>query len=259
MFDSDHMKKLVKFYRISDSSQQSAGGAISNKSRPSWFSKRACFINFVTVFGADDLFVVADGCSEATLAFVADHVDHSRIIKTSYGSGAFSFMHAARLVAQLPDKVRIYFSEDDWPVRREAPAILHEGLDIADMVSLADYPDRYVNAGQVSETGCIGNPLISDNSELTRVYLTHSTHWKLSNSACMTFATTAGIVKTDLQVYDKYTRSGYPYDFAMFRELITVHGRKLVSPIPGVGTHAESPYLTPHVDWARVVQETQQY
>ncbi len=214
-------------------------------------------MNFVSVFGTEDLFVIADNCGEDTLKYLTSRLKSERIIKTNYGSGAFSFMHAAKLAAQLPDNTRVYLSEDDWPVTRDAPVIIQEGLDIADMVCPADYPDRYVNAGQVSETGCVGNPLISDKSEETRVYLTQSTHWKISNSACMTFATTAKIVKQDLHVYEKYTHTGYPYDFAMFRELITVKGRKLCSPIPGVATHAETPYLTPLIHWKHVLEETQ--
>lgn len=246
--------RLIKIYRISDGSQRCEN--IPSKLRPPWFSKEKCFKNFVSVFGSDDLFVIADNVGDKTMVLLKRYVPIQRIIKTSYGSGAFSFIHAAKLATHFPDDTRILLSEDDWPTKQGALTILHEGLDIADYVTLGDFNDKYVNAGTQVD-GCVGNPLISQNSEVTRVYLTKSCHWKETNSATMTFSTTAGIIRKDLPTYEKYCRTGFPYDFNMHRELIAAQGRKLISPLPGVATHCETPYLTKLTDWQRVLDETQ--
>ena len=246
--------RLIKVYRISDGSQKCHN--LPSKIRPPWFSKEKCFKNFVSVFGTDDLFVIADNVGEKTMDLLRRYVPLQRIIRTTYRSGAFTFMHAAKLASKFPPDTRVYLSEDDWPVKRGAFTILHEGLDIADYVTLGDFNDKYVNAGtQVG--GCVGNPLISQNSEVTRVYLSRSCHWKETNSATMTFSTTAGVIKKDLHVYENYCRTGFPYDFNMYRELIGTRGRKLISPLPGYATHCETPYLTKLTDWERVLDETQ--
>ena len=245
---------IVSFYRISDSSQNSIDGRPCQKDRPKWFSKRACFKNFVKIFGASHLYVIADNCGSETLDFLQQFVAGSHIIRTSYSSGAYSFLHAARLASDLPTNTLVYLSEDDWPVTQNAPNVIREGLRLADMVSLGDYPDKYVDSGTVTADGTVGNPLISGQSEITRVYLSKTCHFKLTNSACMSFACRAGLIKKDLPIYEKYCNTGYPYDFAMYRELLTTHHRRLLSPIPGCATHAEIPYLTPLVDWEEVMK-----
>ena len=246
--------RLIKIFRISDGSQKCHN--VPSKIRPSWFSKEKCFKNFVSVFGTDDLFVIADNVANETMDLLRRYVPLQRIIRTTCGSGAFTFMHAAKLASKFPPDTRVYLSEDDWPVKQGALAILHEGLAMADYVTLGDFNDKYVNAGTQVD-GCVGNPLISQNSEVTRVFLSRSCHWKETNSATMTLATTAGIIKKDLHVYEKYCRTGFPYDFNMHRELIETCGRRLISPLPGMATHCETPYLTKLTDWERVLDETQ--
>ena len=246
--------RLIKIYRISDGSQKC--NTVPEKVRPPWFSKERCFRNFVAVFGSDDLFVIADNIGDKTMDLLKGYVPLQRIIRTTYGSGAFTFMHAAKLATNFPDETRVYLSEDDWAVKQGALGILHEGLDIADYVTLSDFNDKYVNAGTQVD-GCVGNPLINQNSEVTRVYLSQSCHWKETNSATMTLATTAGIIKKDLHVYEKHCQTGFPFDFYMHRELIEVLGRELISPLPGMATHCETPYLTKLTDWERVLDETQ--
>lgn len=249
LMDSHELVPIVSFYRISENTQRGPSGQQSWKQRPTWFDKRACFRKFVAVFSTKHLYVIADDCNEDTLIFLRRFVSGSRIIRTSYKSGGFSFLHAARLASALPSNTVVYLSEDDWPVTSDAPAAIREGLKLADMVTLSDYPDKYIDAGTVTTEGTVGNPLISGRSEITRVYLSAKRHFKMTNSACMTFACKAGLIKTDLGVYEKYCRSGFPHDFAMFRELLTLHKRTLISPLPGCATHAETPYLTPLVDW----------
>lgn len=72
----------------------------------------------------------------------------------------------------------------------------------------------------------------------------------------MTWAATAGIIKDDLNVYNAFSNSDFPHNFAMFRHLITHKGRRLVSLIPSKVTHCESAYLSPLIDWEAVLNRS---
>ena len=77
----------------------------------------------------------------------------------------------------------VYFAEDDYIYKKNAPTIILEGLQVGDYSSGYDHPDKYINKKDGGP-----NPFIEDGGELTRVLLTKSSHWKLTNSCCMTFA-----------------------------------------------------------------------
>lgn len=248
---------LVCFYRISDNAQNAPSGEAVSKVRPAWFNKRACFSNFVSNFGVDKLFVVADSCSDTTLSYLRRYVPNSRVICTSYKSGAYSFLHAARLASMYPDETKILLCEDDYVWLPDSKECIIQGLDIADYVTPYDASDKYVNAGTIGANGCVGNPLIQDRSETTRVFLTETCHWKETNSTTMTWAATAKTIKKDLNVYNAFCNQGFPHDYAMFRHLITQGGRRLVSPIPSKATHCELAYLSPLIDWQNVLKPFQ--
>ena len=245
---------LITFYRMSDCFQNTPSGAAVTKPRPAWFDKRACFLNFVDVFGTKNVFVVADGVGQETAAWLATIVPDCQIVRTEYKSGAFSFLHAARMATRFPDDTKIALVEDDYVWTHDAKACLSEALDIAAYATPYDAGDKYVDAGTVGPDGCIGNPLISGRSEATRVYLTKSCHWKETNSTTMTFAAKAGTIRADLDVYNAFCGTGFPFDFAMFRHLLTTKGRTLVSPIPSRATHCEAAYLAPLVDWGAIAR-----
>jgi hypothetical protein len=246
---------LVVFYRISDLTQKTASGEAFDKKRPSWWSKEKSFLNFVNVYGTEHLFVIADAVGDSTKKWLRSKVPVSQIIHTDYKSGAFSFLFAARLASKLPGNSKILFAEDDYVWCSDSKQCLLEALDIADYATPYDHLDKYQNAGTVHDNGCVGNPLISDNSEVTRLYVTESCHLKVTNSTTVTFATKAKTVKADLDLFEKYCSSGFPRDFELFRELITERSRKLVSTVPARATHCESAYLAPTIDW-QVVQQT---
>ena len=65
--------------------------------------------------------------------------------------------------------------------------------------------------GVLNEKRCI-----SEGGETTRVLITNNHHWKLTNSCCMTFATTVKVLKEDFGIYQKYCSGKHPYDFTPF-------------------------------------------
>lgn len=233
------LNELVCFYRISDEHQ-----CDNKKNKPEYATKKTCLLNFLKVFGKTNVFVIADCCSDLTLEYLSSL--GLAVIKTEFKNGAKSFLYAVDLAIQhLKDTQRVYFVEDDFLHHTQARTVLLEGLAIADYVTTYNHIDKFINAADG------GNPLITDNSEVTRVYMTKSCHWKLTNSTVMTFATSVKILKEDLDVLTYYNSGAFPHDFIMFRYLLENKKRKLISSIPGYSSHMETAYLSPHVDWEK--------
>ena len=223
-------------YRISD------GGY--NKIKPHYVTKRDVFLHFIKIFKGYDIYVVADNVSDDTFRFLSSHITPEQIFRTSLNNaGAFMFS-VNFAINMFSDTDSIYFAEDDYIYTACAPQIIEEGLLIADYSSGYDHPDKYINY-------CDGgpNPFISEGGELTRVLITKSRHWKLTNSCCMTFATSVMVLKQDYNVFLKHCSTTHPHDFDMFCELTKY--RKLVSCIPSVSTHGENMWLAKFVDWEK--------
>ena len=227
-------------YRISD------GGY--NKVKPAYVTKRSSFLHFMKVFEGHDIYVVADNVEQDTYDFLCEYVTPNRITRTSLGN-AGSFLASVQIAMNLfADEERVYFAEDDYVYTKDAPQIINEGLDIADYSSGYDHPDKYMDGGP--------NPFVEGGGEKTKVLITKSRHWKITNSFCMTFATTVDRIKEDYGIYKHYCSGTHPNDFHMFLALAKVHVRKLVSCIPAVSTHGEVAYLSPFVDWEQAAKYT---
>ena len=225
-------------YRISD------GGY--NKLKPYYVTKHGCFLHFIKIFRNYDIYVIADNVSESTYDFLKQHIDPSKIFQTSL-SNAGSFMYALKFaINNFNDNEKVYFAEDDYIYTKEAPKIIEEGLDIADYSSGYDHPDKYMNHNEGGP-----NPFVTKGGELTRVILSKNRHWKVTNSCCMTFATTVKKCKEDYSIFEKYSTTNHPYDFQIFCDLYKYKGRKLVSCIPAVSTHGEIEWLSKFIDWEK--------
>jgi hypothetical protein len=198
---------MKAIYRISDSGYK--------KNKPYYVKNRNVFLHFLTVFKNHDIYLFADNVSEETYLFLTNHVNPNKIIRTSL-SNAGSFMFALQYAMDhFQDEDKVYFAEDDYIYTNNAPTIIEEGLDLGQYSSGYDHPDKYINH---SEGG--SNPFVAEGGELTRVLVSKSSHWKFTNSCCMTFATTVKILKKDLAVFQKYCSGTHPHDFQLFCELI---------------------------------------
>jgi hypothetical protein len=228
-------------YRISDAGY--------SKVKPEYISNEACLKNFCNVFFdyIYDIYVIADNCSEGTLNMIKRYIDPINIEKVSVGHGAGTFNLALDKALKLDDKEVVYFVENDYLHRQQSPEIIQEGLNLgAAFVSLYDHPDKYLDPSKG------GNPYCEGGAEDTRVYLTDSCHWKITNSTTMTFASTVEALKRTEPILRKYTNQGhYPDDFKMFLEL-REQNELLVTPLPGYATHGETAWLSPLTDWSNI-------
>ena len=239
------------YYRISD------GGYA--KIKPPYINNENCLRNFIKEFTANELVVIADNVCESTMNMIRTYVNDSQIISCNIGNGAGTFTLSYDLALKEPDDTIIYFVENDYLHKPNSKKILLEGFTLStDYVTLYDHPDKYM----LRENG--GNKFCEEGSELTRVYATDSTHWKLTNSTTMTFAARVSTLKDDELIIRKYTcgihpengeMTGHPYDFSMFIEL-NKKGKALISPLPGYSTHGELRWLTNFTDWETISNES---
>ena len=237
---------MIKYlYRISENTKL--------KNKLGHADKIYCLKNFISCFGKEDLIVFADKCSDAFYLELKEINDISvkRINEGNAGSWRFAASYAMENFS--PDTY-VYFVEDDYLHLKESKRILLEGLEVGDYVTLFDNPDKYIN----HKDG--GNPLVKLGGEETIVYLTKSSHWKLTNSTTMTFATRVSTLIEDKRIWWKY-KSEWPYDFEAFQAItgqknwlsqIKKPRRKLISAIPGCATHTELKYLSPLNNWSDV-------
>lgn len=233
--------RLTTLYRISD------GGYAKVKLKHA--TKIHCLKNYLKVFGNDGLVVFADKCKPETIEGL--RVLGVKFVEITAGSSARSWRLVARYALEkLSSADFVYFLEDDYLHRPNSKEVLAEGLEIGDYVTLYDHPDKYFSPKQG------GNPLVREGGEETRVLLTKSTHWKLTNSTTMTFAARVSTLQADKLTWWWFTRGRHPHDFRIFKALtgsrLLRRRRRLLSPIPGYSTHVENAFLAPITDWTRV-------
>ena len=231
--------KLHIFYRLSDKGNR--------KNKPDYINLENCFKNFCSVFSDCNIIVVADNIEESTYNFLSSHISKERIHLTKLGNSG-SFRYALdNAISNFDDEDIIYFVEDDYVHIPDSNNILLEGFKYADYVSLYDHPDKYT----IEPTP---NPFVSGGGENTKVFVTDSVHWKLTNSTCMTFATKVKTLKEDRNIIIQNLTGIIPSDFKMFIMLYRDKKRKLVTPIPGCATHGQNPWLAKLVNWEEVME-----
>jgi hypothetical protein len=226
-------------YRISDSGY--------NKIKPDYINNENCLKNAVTVFNMPNWWVIADNLSDVSTEMLEEYI-HSNITNhVSIGHGAGTFNLALDHALTLPDDEIVYFLENDYLHKPGADIILQEGFNLgASFVSLYDHPDKYISPSSG------GNPYCDGGAEDTRVYLTDSCHWKITNSTTMTFAAKVSTLKRVEHTLRKWTSGTHPNDFQMFLELRDMN-ELLITPIPGYATHGETAWLSPLTNWSEII------
>ena len=222
-------------YRISDSGY--------NKVKPNYINNENCLANAVKTFKDADWSIIADNVSKETNNMIQKYKSRNHINYTSIGHGAGTFNLALDEALQYDEDEIVYFIENDYLHKPKSQTIIEEGFSLgASFVSLYDHPDKYITP----ENG--GNPNCKGGVEDTRVYLTKSCHWKITNSTTMTFAAKVSTLKKVEKTLRDYTTGTYPQDFKMFIDLMR-NGKLLITPIPGYATHGETAWLTPLYNW----------
>jgi hypothetical protein len=224
-------------YRISDAGY--------NKVKPDYIGNEQCLKNATETFKDADWSIIADNCSPETLTMIEEITDcNIEIVSVGHGAGTFNL--ALDEALQYDDDEIIYFIENDYLHKPNSQKIFEEGFTLgASFVSLYDHPDKYLPPSQG------GNPYCKGGAEDTRVYLTDSCHWKITNSTTMTFAAKVKTLKRTEEILRKHTNTTHPNDFNMFLEL-REKNELLITPLPGYSTHGETAWLSPLIDWSKI-------
>lgn len=228
---------LHVFYRISDTGY--------HKEKPPYINNEQCLRNFVKVFDKDiNCTIIADNISELTLSMIEEVFPNATVKPVNVGHGAGTFNIALDIALKLQNNQDIvYFLENDYIHRPSAQQILLEGFDLnPSFVTLYDHPDKYMDPAHG------GNPFCAGGAEYTKVYLTKSCHWKITNSTTMTFASRVQTLKETQSTIRKWTQQSHPHDFQMFLDL-REQNHHLISSIPGYATHGETKWLAPLFEW----------
>tara|TARA_R110000744_G_scaffold81664_1_gene160371 strand:+ start:2389 stop:3072 length:684 start_codon:yes stop_codon:yes gene_type:complete len=223
-------------YRISDTGYK--------KEKPEYIDNKKCLSNFVWTFQDHDILVMADNISDNTREMIQQHEVSIKHVSVGHGAGTFNL--ALDIALTYDDDEIVYFVENDYIHKKESSDIINEGFSLgASFVSLYDHPDKYLDPLRG------GNPYCEGGGEDTRVYLTDSCHWKVTNSTTMTFAAKVSTLKRVESILRKWTSETHPNDFQMFLELRD-NNELLITPLPGYATHGETAWLSPLTDWSKV-------
>ena len=221
-----------------------------HKSRPPWFSYQTCLRNLLMTVRADPqaarvkITLLFDGSPEDFLAdFSAGYYGNAdlgvQLQLVRGGSNAASFLIALDMVRRwdVPETDLVYFLENDYLHQHGWVGKLLElyATRPVDIVSLYDHRDKYDFA--------MYDALVS------RIVYSPTHHWRSVPSTCGSFVITRGEMLRD---YDLWTSN--MVDYHLFPALID-RGRILLTPLPGLATHAMAGYLSPAIDWDRLARE----
>ena len=212
------------------------------KVKPDYINNENCLKNFVRVFNKhiNDIIVIADNPSDELLDDIKKYIPINNIVIVKIGNGAGTFNTALDIALTFDDNEVVYFVENDYLHREGSDTILMEGINMgAHFVSLYDHPDKYINAAK-------------GGGEITKLFLSSNSHWKITGSTTMTFASKVSTLKSVEKVLREYTIGTHPYDFEMFTQLRSMT-YSLLTPIPSYSTHGETEYLAPLVNWQTLV------
>ena len=213
-----------------------------HKKRPSYFSYEGCFQNLVqTIDPSFNLTILLDtkhGCDHFTKE------SPFPVVSFSEGTEAGAFLQLLKyaLSRKLHPNTILYFIEDDYVHREGWPKALLEAFTLPiDYATLYDHRDKYVFEEYKSLT--------------SRVFHTDSCHWRSVPSTTNTYAMRLATLKRDYEIHRKYSENVLiSRDHEKFCAL-SERGASLVSSIPGYASHMESEFLSPCIDWEKVINE----
>jgi len=219
------------------------------RNRPSWFSFENCWKNLLnTTYKKENINITLALDGDINNDFTKNYKDRFTLFPTDYNSSLISYRELLKHIKgiKMDKDDLIYFVENDYLHNYNSKDILLEGFKLgAPFVSLYDHPDKYLSPDKG------GNPYCEGGAEDTRVYLTDSVHWKITNSTTMTFAAKVSTLKLNEGILRKHTAGTHPDDFQMFLELRQTN-QLLITPIPGYSTHGETAWLSPLTNWNKI-------
>jgi len=219
----------------------------SHKKRPEGFSREKCHLNLMATLenekNVNVTFFLDTFYPMEKRHFILDQNNYPVIqIKEGNEGGSFCKMLDHVLSRSFSSDTIIYFLEDDYLHRPDWVSVMREGIAIPeiDYLTLYDHRDKYFHPNYKGL-----------KSEL---FLTESTHWRVTPSTTNTYAMKFKTLKRDQDLHFAFSKDKkISEDHAKFCAL-SDKGSKLISPIPGWSCHMEPEFASPCIDW-QAVQE----
>ncbi len=220
----------------------------AGKERPEWFSRENCFRNFKR--SLDDrvkVTLVYDNAGGPLNKHFLGEENVFKIVEFTGGNDSKSLLNLLHYVIDqnIRDEDIVYLLEDDYVHRKGWIDILMEGFEYsdADYVTLYDHNDKYF--------------LPRYRRLESKIIVTPSVHWRYIPSTTNTWAVRFKTLKKHFKIQERFSpgRGGSARDHDKFQYLRKKKKAYLISPIPAYSTHAEVAYLSPIIDWEKVINE----
>jgi hypothetical protein len=212
---------MIIFYRYSDKGKSPIDFNYK-------INKVDCWNNFKRHFKNQKIIIICDNCKKQSINFFKNN--GYEVIETYLGNSQSALYTYKYAIENFPNE-KYYFCEDDYIHDGEdLTNLLEECLEYTDYCSLYDHGDKYKNFNANP------NPLLKSLGEHTELFRTKNSHWKLTNSTTMTFATKFDVLKNDIEIIKDHCIMNIPNDLQMFLDLLR-KGRTLATPIPSKSTH----------------------
>lgn len=229
------------YYRISESSNIEHQNQRTWQEKLPYATKKSCLLNVIKNFPNSKIYVYVDNISNETMQWLFS-LNNINIIKIDAGSDAKSMRFLLEEAFKIEDDNEIIlFQEDDYLYLPNSEYKLEEALEYGDYVTGYLHPDKFIHPSKG------GNPFTpKDNvSELSHVIKCTDHFWMTTNSTTNTFATKAGTIKKDIDVWMWGTSDLInTKDFEIFIKL-KERNRLVLQPIPSLSTHCLKNYESP--------------
>ena len=222
----------------------------NNNLRPSWFNYENCFANLISTLDNDcTLTVMFDGNEEEyNNYFIEKHKNkfNFNIVFLNSNSDIQSNHDTFNYIKTLdlnPDDL-IYVLENDYLHLKNWNPIVRDLYSFSDgmhYTGLFDHNDKYLCQNDVEGEWGMYKNLFS------KVYATNTRHWRTVPSTCGSFIMTKKLFDQDFEIL-----SSKEADNTRFGILSKTKNRIVLTPIPGLATHVQNPWMSPCVNWEKI-------
>jgi len=221
-----------------------------NNLRPQWFSYEKCFKNLISTLNTNcKLTVMFDGTEEEYKNyFIKEYKKKFNfdVIFLTANSDAESNHATFNYIKTLDLKADdlIYVLENDYLHLKDWVFFVDDLYSLTDgmhYVGLFDHNDKYICQKNVDgELGMYKNLT-------SKIYATNTRHWRTVPSTCGSFIMTKKLFDQDYDIL-----SLREADNTRFGILTKTKNRILITPIPGLSTHVQKPWMSPCINWEKI-------
>jgi hypothetical protein len=227
-----------------------------NNLRPTWFSYEKCFKNLLDSLNLNcQLTIMFDGSLlEYDSSFIKKYqsLNQFRVISITAGSDLNSNVQTFEFIKKqdyIKENDLIYILENDYLHLNgwvDCILDLYSLTDGMHYTTLFDHNDKYLCLNNVDGEWGMYKNLVS------RIYVTRTRHWRTLPNTCASFIMSKKLFDEDYDILSLKEADNTRFDI-----LTRTKNRIVLSPIPGLSTHVQHPWMSPCINWEQVSDNTQ--